>query len=331
MTSLLLAALLPLADDPTKPMKEVAGTAEFLQMLPKPLATLVALDPKAHTVTLTLDGEKSPKVWPVEPDAEIKVAGWWGRLEQFRPHQTVWVWLKLDRKKKPVSVAMLADVPSREDIHAVSRRPASARAFERSRAEQRAWLRQQWTSGGLPGTLTFTHVFSGELELTLDHEAMRWARSLQAEDVTRLAADAPIKAVVKSVRPWRERTVVRLVADPLELSDLKIGQRIHLKMTPPAEAIDDSLYPPDLDRPRSAAERMEWLLASIYCPCGVGGDICTGHFYTLASCNPNACGMPHAVRGDLEKWISRGWTDRQIFDALVKEHGAVVLRPHLGH
>lgn len=48
-------------------------------------------------------------------------------------------------------------------------------AVEARRAEQKAWLRKRWANDVLPGTLTFHHVFSGELELTLDHEAMRWA------------------------------------------------------------------------------------------------------------------------------------------------------------
>src|SRR5207253_2447606 len=102
----------------------------------------------------------------------------------------------------------------------------------------------------LPGTLTFHHVFSGELELTLDHEAVRWGRSLSAGDTVHLQADPPIKAVVKAVTPWRERTVLRLVVGELESSELKIGQRLAVKMTPPAEAVEASPYPPDIGRPR---------------------------------------------------------------------------------
>ena len=63
-----------------------------------------------------------------------------------------------------------------------------------------------------------------------------------------------IKAVVKAVTPWRERTVVRLVVGELESAELTIGQRLGLKMTPPAEAVENSAYPPDMDRPRTKAE-----------------------------------------------------------------------------
>jgi hypothetical protein len=91
-----------------------------------------------------------------------------------------------------------------------------------------------------------------------------------------------------------------------------------------------SPYPPDIDRPRTNAERVEWFLASTYCTCGVGRDICTDHFYTLASCNPNGCGMPNARRQEVAKMIDRGMTDRQIFDEeLVKTNGPLLLRPHL--
>jgi hypothetical protein len=319
--------------DAKKAIKEVAGTAEFLRLLPKPFATLKAVDPGSRTVTLLIEGEKEEKLWPVEPDAEMKVAGWWGRLEQFRPGDRVWAWLKLDRKKKPVSVVMLADEVSEVDFHGSLRkkpeRKILAEEVDAKRAEQKAWLEKRWAEDGLPGTVTFCHVFSGELEITLDHEAMRWGRSLKLGDVVHLTADPPIKSVVKAVLPWRERTVIRLVVGELESSDLKIGQRLALKMPPPPHAIASGPYPPDLDRPRPKAERIDWLLASIYCVCGVNNDVCTGHFYTLASCNPNGCGMPNVMRAALAKMIDQGLSDRQVFDELLNKHGPLLLRPHL--
>ena len=61
----------------------------------------------------------------------------------------------------------------------------------------------------------------------------------------------------------------------------------------------------------------------------MGGDGCTGHFYTLASCNPNGCGMPNHMRKILAGKIDKGLTDRQIFEQLFKEHGPPLLRAHL--
>jgi hypothetical protein len=316
-------------------VKEIAGTAEFLRLLPKPFATVKGIDPNAGTVTLLIEGEKEAKVWPVEPDAEVKVAGWWGRLEQFKAGDRVWVWLKLDRKKKATSVLMLADEASEFDMHGSLRKKADVKPqltreqLEAKRHEQKAWLRQRWIDDGLPGTLTMHHVFSGELELALDHEALRWGRSLHAGDTVHLQVEPPIKAVVKAVTPWRERTVLRLVVGELESSELKTGQRLKLKRTPPTMAEEDSLYPPDIGRARTQAERVEWFLASIYCTCGVGKDTCTGHFYTLASCNPNGCAMPRHMRDNLNTMMDRGMTDQQILDVLLKESGPLLLRPHL--
>jgi hypothetical protein len=163
----------------------------------------------------------------------------------------------------------------------------------------------------------------------LDHEAMRWGRSLTTGDVVRLTAEPPIKAVVKAVAPWRERTQVRLVVGELASAELKIGQRLGLKMTPPAGSVDASPYPPDIGRAKTKAERVEWFLASMYCVCGVGKDTCTGHFYTLASCNPNGCGAPNEARETIGKRIDEGMSDKQIWDELRKARGPLMTKPHL--
>jgi hypothetical protein len=114
------------------------------------------------------------------------------------------------------------------------------------------------------------------------------------------------------------------------LADLAPGQRLHLLRTPPPAEVDSSIFPPDIDGKRVAKhERIDWFLASTYCTCGVSKDICTGHFYTLSSCNPNGCGMPNRRREDLGKMIDKGMTDRQIFDDLLKADGPLLLRPHL--
>ncbi len=354
---------------------EVAGTAEFLRSVPKHFATLKAVDVTHRRVTLLIEGEKLPKVWPLADDAEIKVHGWWGRLDRFTLGDRVWVWFQTDRKKQAVAVAMLADEMSEQDIHGhgvtlVSarvqsitikgakqeytlaipkdlaflpvgqsiyvqssgdkvRRAVDAHDFESLRREQKECLRNIWTDEGLPGAVTFLHRFSGEMELMLDHEAMRWGRSLKLGDKVSVVAEPPIAAVVKEVKPWRERTQLRLVVNSFDQTELRLGQRIHLKMTPISKEVDEAQLPPDLDRPRRKEERIDWFLASIYCSCGVAGDVCTGHFYTLASCNPNGCGMPRHMRKTLAEQIDKGKTDRQIFELLLKEHGPDLLRQHL--
>src|SRR5262245_33364866 len=98
-------------------IKEIAGSAEFLRDVPKHFAILKSIDQRRNQVTLLIDGEVLPKVWSLVPDAEIKVMGWWGRLDQFTVGDRVWVWFKTDRKKHAVAISMIADEPSEQDIH----------------------------------------------------------------------------------------------------------------------------------------------------------------------------------------------------------------------
>jgi hypothetical protein len=334
-----LALLLPcvflcraLADDavPKKAadkIKEVAGSAEFLRSVPKRFATLKAVSPAEQRVTLLIDKEDLPKVWPLTADAELKIAGWWGRLDQFHAGERAWVWFKTDRQQQPVAISMIADELSEQDIH--GRAISDKTAFEARRAEQKKTLERRWAEEGLPGTVTFLHIFSGEMDFMLDHEAMRWGRSLKLGDKVTLQATPPIQAVVKHAAPWRERTQLRLVVHSKDQADLTVGQRLMLRMDPlPAEA-GSALLPLDLDRPRTKSERIDWFLASIYCTCGIKGDNCTGHFYTLASCNPNGCGMPNAMRKTLAEKIDKGLSDKQIFEELLTEQGPELLRQHL--
>lgn len=356
--------------------KMISGASEYLRSLPKRFATLRGIDAARHRVTLLIEGESLAKVWPVTPDAEIKVSGWWGRLDQLRIGDRVWVWFAVDRRKQAASVCMLADEMSEQDMHgngvtlvrrdeknftikapekpertlqgakdlgslpvgqaifvqssgAKVRLAVDAATFENMRSHQQMLLAKRWEEEGLPGVVSFLHIVSGEIEIMLDHEAMRWGRSLQPGAKVSLQVDPSISAVVRSVQAWRERTRLRLVLTGHDVADLRMAQRLHVKIPVPSLDVQQALLPSGLDRPRGKDERIEWLLASVYCSCGVGGDGCTGQFYTLASCNPNACGMPMAMRKKLAKRIDEGLTDRQIVEQLLKEQGPALLRPHL--
>src|SRR5262245_24813489 len=81
----------PKSIDPKK-LKEVAGSAEFLRDVPKHFAILKAVDVKTNQVTIHQEGEAQPKTWSLVPDAEIKIMGWWGRLNDFTIGDRVWVW-----------------------------------------------------------------------------------------------------------------------------------------------------------------------------------------------------------------------------------------------
>jgi hypothetical protein len=202
-------------------------------------------------------------------------------------------------------------------------------SFEVMRTAQKNLLREQWLKKGLPGTVGFLHLYSGEVDVLLDHEAIRWGRSLQPGSKVALVVTPPINAVVKSVTAQREKTQLRLVVKSFDLAELTTGQRVQLKMPAPSADVENDPAPPGIDLPKTKEERINWFLANIYCTCTIGGDGCTGHFYTLASCNPNGCGAPNATRQYLGRKIDEGWTNRQIFQMLLEQRGPQMLRPHL--
>ncbi len=203
--------------------------------------------------------------------------------------------------------------------------------FEEARAQQQKRWRNRWRSQGLPGIIGFIHPMSGEMEVYLDHEAKRWARYQTKGSKVTLVADRDIVAQVKVVEPWREKTRIRLVTmSGMDQLELKPGQQIQLKVTEPPKAVQASPLPTDLDHPRTGRdERIEWFLGTLYCPCGIAGDRCTGMYYTLSACNVNTCGGPDDMRGILAAKMEKGLTDREIFEQLMKEKGRDVWWPHL--
>ncbi len=238
--------------------------------------------------------------------------------------------LRLGEGVDPATLPAVGDTVYVQSAGGAVRLLVDAEKFGALRNEQRTFLRELWKKEGLPGTATFLHPFGGELDVILDHEAMRWSRNLETGDRVELIADGePIEAVVKTVLPWRERTQLRLVADGYRQADLAIGQRIHLRVPEPPPEVRDSDLPPDLDRPRSRDERILWFLSSTYCTCSIGGDGCTGMVYTLASCDPNRCGMPKRIRGLVEGMLDEGLSDRGILEKLLEQRGRLLLKQHL--
>ena len=198
--------------------------------------------------------------------------------------------------------------------------------------KQKEYLRGHWRKTGLPGMVTLLHPLGGEMELTLDHQSMRWGRYLKNRDAVTVvvARGKPIKGVVRKVDVFRELTRVTVVTKSgVDQLDTRLGDRIHLQVPEPPKEIQQSVLPTDMGRPREKDERMEWILASIHCTCSVPGDRCTGMFYSLASCNRNACGNPNMIRRIISKLIDERKTDKQIFEHLLKVRGPMLFRPHL--
>jgi hypothetical protein len=184
----------------------------------------------------------------------------------------------------------------------------------------------------LPGTLIFSHPDRSQVELMLDHEAIRWGRSLKVGDSVTLQGEEPTAAVVRQLQPWRERTQVLLAVEASDQSRFKAGQRVLLRMAAPPVEIENDALPTGLGiLSRSKPDRVEWLAASVYCPCMMH-DECAGHFFTLTACNAgadNPCGMAKRMREEFGEMIERGRTDEQIIGELLKAHGPKLLRPHM--
>jgi hypothetical protein len=112
--------------------------------------------------------------------------------------------------------------------------------------------------------------------------------------------------------------------------DLQSGTQIFLNVPEPPLEIQTSPYPTDISRLTDIDDRVEWFIQSVYCPCGIAKDRCTGMFYTLASCNENTCGGPNEIRAILRSWLDEGMTDdKAIYDRLKKERSIDMARPHL--
>jgi hypothetical protein len=375
---------------------DVAGPQGNLDVTSRRFAILNDVDARHQRVTLLLEGETEPKVWPLRPGAEVWHAGWWGRLDQFAVGDRVWAWFETDSAKQPLAVSLLADELSEQDLYApvnikdvnasgpdartvtlgtvrdgkplertiklanadvfrgddkaphdslkvgdevhVQTTGEAARlildpaAFEKRRSAQKAALRQRWTDEGLPGTLIFSHAETGEVELMLDHEAIVWARSLEAGDEVILQAGNPIPAAVRQLRPWRERTQVRLgTTYGSDMSALEVGRRVMLRLAHPPAIADDDTFPAGLGKSRGKAERLEWLVSSIYCTCGMH-DGCAGQPFTLAACDSigkTPCGLAKRTREEVAELIEGGVSDRQIVGDLLRKRGPNLLRPHM--
>jgi hypothetical protein len=140
---------------------------------------------------------------------------------------------------------------------------------------QKGALEERWKRDGIPATLGAMHALVGEVEVVVDHEAMKWARALKVNDVVkiRVEKEKPINAAVLDVRPWNERTRVTLAVSGRDLADARVGQRIRLSVPEPAAEVLKSRLPPDAGRPREGAARLEWFLESTYCSCSIAGDV----------------------------------------------------------
>lgn len=290
-------------------------------------AVVKAIDVPRRRVTLLSDSETEPHEWVLGGDAEVWRDGWWGRLDQFDEGERVWIWFDTDDAKQPMTISLLADESSQQAFYAADKDKEADETFNQRRAAQQALLRNRWSDEGLPATFLVSSPQRHEIEVMLDHEAAAWARSLEPGDRVTIEADGSTPAVVRRLRPWRERTQLVLQAD---LAAVPAGGRLNVRLASPPKPGDDHL-PAGIGKSLDRAERVEWLMSSIYCTCGMH-DGCAGHFYTLAACNAGdekPCGLAKQTRKELTDMIGKGFSDQQIIENLLSHRGPTLLRPHM--
>ena len=156
-----------------------------------------------------------------------------------------------------------------------------------------------------------------------------YARSLKTNDAIALMGQEGEKTscLVADVRPDYSRVRLRLQFPESSALKVKAGDSVALFIKLP-DAVNFET-PPDLGRFTDRRERIDYLLSTIYCPCGMMGDSCAGHWNTLAACKLHGCGMPNLVSKLAGEWIDAGKSDEAILAALVQRYGKNVLKPHL--
>ncbi len=378
-TAATILGLLWAAQDPGTVEKISKERTTLLRTALKTHAAFAGFDPARGEVRLHVEGEKDERTWPIDADAEVRIHGVWGGLEDLVKGERVWVWVRPDREKKPRAIFMIADEISEQEIHRVPYRivttdplvigrkldgkteqsrtlkPAAGVAVQAKpgdtvyvqtaggdlvrivdadglaalKAEQRERLAARWRKDGLPGSVATVHIPTGEIEVVLDHEAMRWGRALKPGDAVTLRFADPVKAAVLEMRPWNERTRLTLAVVGRELPELEGIRRVRVAVPEPSAELLATMIPPDAGRPREGAARVDWFLSSTYCNCSIAGDVCTGMFYTLSGCNSMTCGMPKRVRGFVAPLLEKGLSDKEVLGAMEKEFGEGIWRPHL--
>jgi hypothetical protein len=115
---LVLLALAGMQEKPSAEAEKILREkAELLRKCPKFFAAFVKADAAKNEITLRKEGESEDRSWSVDPDAEIRVDGFWGRLEDLVPGDRIWLWARLDRDLKPAGLVLITDEISEQDVH----------------------------------------------------------------------------------------------------------------------------------------------------------------------------------------------------------------------
>ena len=201
-------------------------------------------------------------------------------------------------------------------------------SFEARRRDRLRYQRQRIMREGLVGTVAEVDTAGKQVAVMLRRADSWYGRALKVHGLAGLSGNGfqRTECEVVDVHPDYSRLRLRLDFRGSALPTACAGQEVAVFAALP-EKVDFEL-PPDLDRFKARQERIDYFLSTLYCPCGMMGDSCAGHWNTLAACKLHGCGMPNLISKEVGEWIDEGKSDSAILTKLVEQNGANVLKVH---
>ena len=201
-------------------------------------------------------------------------------------------------------------------------------AFEERKKRRLQIQQNDLQKKGLSGTVVEMDSSNRRIEVMVRRADTWYARSLRVNDVIRVRSQTSeqTSCTVAGVHPDYSRVRLRLDISDVALASLQYGDELALSTPLPNKITFET--PLDLGRFTQRQDRIDYLLSTIYCPCGMMGDSCAGHWNTLAACKLHGCGMPNLITKLVGKWFDAGKSDEAILAELVQRNGKNVLKVH---
>jgi len=201
-------------------------------------------------------------------------------------------------------------------------------AFEARRQQRLKKQREGLNRNGLMGTVVEVDGANNRMGVMVRRSDASYARWLKVNDTVGLKNQGGEKTscTVAEVRPDYSRIRIRLGFANVTVPRVQCGEEVAIFLKLPEQTSFE--MPPDLGRFAERQERIDYLLSTIYCPCGMMGDSCAGHWNTLAACKLHGCGMPNLITKLIGERIDAGKSDEAILVELVQRNGKNVLNLH---
>jgi len=200
--------------------------------------------------------------------------------------------------------------------------------FQAHRHERLLAHRKAVKKYGMLATVLDSDAANNCVTLLVRRSDAWYARWLKPNDIVELKVDPSEKVSCKIVeaRPDYSRIRVRLNLGAFHIPAVQPGQSAAMFAEIPAQTSFDT--PPDLGRFIKRQDRIDYFMSTIYCPCGMIGNSCAGHWNTLAACKLHGCGMPNLITKFVGEQIDAGKSDEAILAELVERNGEKVLKLH---